>query len=600
MRQYAILLFLLLGAMSCQEKPYVEKIKEIKKHELSGVIIFPSHQSVLNSNSFRDGVSVKATVSSGMPLTDCRWQIQSEHQSGDYVLSGQGIIEGVNCHINEAIDGEKIIDGSYYLKVQAEDASGLRLDDAVSGFQVFKEAPMVNVLLPGKDDFFANDSINLSGTLNNAKDIKEIRASYHGIGIENQHLKGSAKASLKNDSTNWQISLGQGLIDGEYAVDLLVIDIYGNERQLPNRKITLDKQSPTILGALDGVPQNPYAQETINYRQRFSDAESNARYIIDPIGKASAINWQKTPTIYRWLARLDDWGTAPGYTIRVSDDKMLKEVRYKITAKCASLEESDKIAASEDDRYDIRFAQSATDFNLAQQSEKYCLSIWAIDQAGNANNHRVEFFWQTVASPVSLDMNAARYMAHAREDDISWVGPPVWRLFRNRNPLTLKKDLVVGHVIMANPFPKPISAKLELKKPMELTISKRPYLVPENNIDIRYFAYDVIKNQVGAEKNLNDASTIINGNEVVVAKFILAKEFQIRGLENPDDKFWQSFSLRLGFVKKGEDRSVVDGLTLISRDAGTGALSTEFAVPWGSNHDVRRRSAPQVIAPRRL
>lgn len=599
MRGYAILLFLLLGAMSCQEKPYVEKMKEIKKHELSGVIIFPTHQSVLNSNSFRDGVSIKATISGDMPLTDCRWQIQSEHQSEDNVLSGQGNIDGVNCHIDEALDGEKIIDGSYYLKVQAEDASGLKLNDAVSSFQIFKEAPKIDVILPTKGDFFATDSIYLSGTISNAKDIKEISASYHGIGIDNQNLKGSAKASLKNGSTNWQISLGNELIDGEYAVDLLIIDIYGNERQFPIHNITLDKQSPKILGALDGVSQNPYAQETINYRQRLTDAEGNARYIIEPAAKALVINWEKTPTIYRWLARLDDWSTAPGYTIRVSDDKKLKEVRYKISAKCASLEESDKNATSQDDRYNIRFTQSSTDFNLVHQSEKYCLSIWAIDQAGNTNNHRVEFFWQTVASPVSLDVNAARYLAHAREDDVSWVGPPVWKLFRNKSPIALKKDLVIGHVIMANPFPSSISTKLLLNKPLELMISQRQYLISSKNVDIKYFSYNLNKNQVGAEKTLNDGSAIIDGNETIVAKFILTKELPIGGVENPNDRFWQTFSLRLGFAKAGNDRPIVDGLRVITRDTGTGALSSEFAVPWGNDHNVRRRSAPMVVEPRR-
>ena len=55
------------------------------------------------------------------------------------------------------------------------------------------------------------------------------------------------------------------------------------------------------------------------------------------------------------------------------------------------------------------------------------------------------------------------HTAHAREDDISWVGPPVWKLFRNRSPIALKKDLVIGHVIMSNPFPSPILRNWSLK-----------------------------------------------------------------------------------------------------------------------------------------
>ena len=109
-----------------------------------------------------------------------------------------------------------------------------------------------------------------------------------------------------------------------------------------------------------------------------------------------------------------------------------------------------------------------------------------------------------------------------------------------------------------------------------------------------------MKNHVGVEKTLNDGSAIISGNQVVVAKFILTKELPLNGIEDPDDRFWHSFSLRLAFTKTGNDRPVVDGLKLITRDTGTGALSIEFVVPWGSDHDVRRRSAPQVIASRTL
>src|SRR6185437_15502497 len=129
MRWNEIFIFMVLGALGCKDNPYSERVQTVKRHELSGVIIFPTHQSILSGNNFRDGVHVKAKVSSGMPLTDCRWLIHSEHQLEENLLSGQGIIDGVNCHIEEALDGEKIVDGSYYLKVEAEDVSGLKLND---------------------------------------------------------------------------------------------------------------------------------------------------------------------------------------------------------------------------------------------------------------------------------------------------------------------------------------------------------------------------------------------------------------------------------------------------------------------------------------
>jgi len=391
MRRFVILSFVFLGMLGCKDKPYVERVEVLKKHELSGAILYPHDQSVLSSNSFRDGVSIKATVASAVPLVECHWLIQSENQGEEHVMSGQGRIDGVNCQIEEVIDGRKFRDGNYFLKVNAEDTAGLKLNEVARSFQVLKEAPDIKVISPMNNDLLSADVINISGFLNDAKDIKEIRASFHGIGIENQHLNGSAKASV--NGAEWKISLGQDLIAGNYAVDLVVADFHGNERTFPRRNIRIDNQPPTILGALDGVPQSIYTQETINYRQRFLDENKNPRYVIEPIGEGSALNWQKAPAIYRWLARLDDFGTAPGYAIRASDDNKLKEVRYRIAPKCASLAESDRIAKSQNDLYDIRFTDSAAGFNLTRNSEIYCLSIWAIDQAGNTSNHRVEFIW---------------------------------------------------------------------------------------------------------------------------------------------------------------------------------------------------------------
>ena len=121
----------------------------------------------------------------------------------------------------------------------------------------------------------------------------------------------------------------------------------------------IDTQAPTVSGALDGVTQRPYAQETINYHQRLIDADNKVHYIIEPAGEASAINWQKVPTIHRWFARLDERDAAPGYTIRANDNNRQKEVRYKLAPKCSSLEESDLIAKSHNEDYDIRFTSDS-------------------------------------------------------------------------------------------------------------------------------------------------------------------------------------------------------------------------------------------------
>ncbi|OPZ23660.1 MAG: hypothetical protein BWZ03_00428 [bacterium ADurb.BinA186] len=368
-------------------------------------------------------------------------------------------------------------------------------------------------------------------------------------------------------------------------------------------KITIDQQAPEILGAIDGIAQAPYLQETIHYRQKFLDEKDNPRYEIEAIDEPEPLDYRNIPTIYRWLTRIKDEKTAPSYTFKLADGNEDVRLSYGLSYECKAFEDASKEALKkEDGTYEIKITQSVADFDLSHDSEEdargksYCLSIWAADRAGNRSNHKVEFIWKVIVPPLSLDMNVERYKASRREDDLSWIGPPVWKLFRNNNPIALKKNLVIGHVIMSNPFSSPISSRLELKKGMELKLNRQLYQIPESSIDIKYFAYDLANNEVGQEMSLNDGSVMLKAHKTMIAKFILAKEFPTSGVKNPDDSFWRAFSLEIGFAKTGNDRPVVDGLTLITRDPGTGSLSSEFVVPWGIDHAVRRRKASRSAA----
>ena len=125
------------------------------------------------------------------------------------------------------------------------------------------------------------------------------------------------------------------------------------------------------------------------------------------------------------------------------------------------------------------------DSQVDGNTQKYCLSIWAIDQAGNASNHNVEFIWKVVVPPVSLDVNSGNYWAYRKADDVMSMNRRLWELFKAGSPISLKKNIVLGHTIMANPYPEPLSAKLELKKPLELAMSCGKYQIPEKSIEIR-------------------------------------------------------------------------------------------------------------------
>lgn len=354
--------------------------------------------------------------------------------------------------------------------------------------------------------------------------------------------------------------------------------------------IAIDKTPPKIMGAVDGVSQTAYRQETIHYEQRFLDDGKHPRYEIEPEGEPVILDFANSPNIYRWLTNIDDEATAPTYIFKILDDDVAS-VNYSLSNQCLQSESVTKDADKKADGiYEIKFVQKNSDVDLSKINgdKKYCLSIWAVDHIGNKSNHQVEFFWHVIVPPINMDVNAARYQAHHRDDDVSWIERPIQKLFRGNNPIALKRDLVVGHVIMANPFSSPISVKLNLTKKINLKIRNQSYPIHQNFIAIKYFSYDLSKNEVGNEKSVIDGYIVLNGNEVVIAKFILANAFQINNIRNPKDSFWRLFSLELDFYQGGDENKVVDGLTLTARDDSTG-LSTDFSVPWGNDHDVRKR-----------
>ena len=573
---------------------------------LKPLINFPTDQTVLSSKNFKDGVKVKAKVTSGLPLKECAWRIQDRldsHGEDDVLPRGNGVIEGTSCVIDEPLDGSKFLNGNYYLVLTAKDMAERVLSDKYDGiysartnFHVLTEPPAVEITSPANNEFVATNYIRLKGKVENAELIKEavVRFKHFESGRE-----GDALVSLAKDKKDWSAILGSNLEAGIYAISLTVKDIHGNEKQYQPKTVTLDHQLPVILGAREGVSQTPYLQETTNYRQRFVNDPANPHYEIEPIGEAAPITWSRTPIIHRWSTRLDDSNTAPRYTFRVSDDHQLKEVKYKFNYKCSTLEESDRVAIGQENRYDIWLVQHNASFDLSRDSEadghlqRYCLSIWGIDKAGNAQNHNVEFIWKVVSPPIAIDMNSGNYRAHRFSDDITYVGKPMWELFRNGNPIKLRRNTVIGHAILANPHNAPVSTKLELLKPIPLSLSSGKHAIPEREVDIVYQAYDLKTEQAGPVRNLIDNTVVINAHETILAKIAVIKDFPITGIDSPNSDFWKTFNLEVAFVKAGDKKQLVDGLRLISSEPNVKSPRNDFAVPWGESHNVRRRFPPR-------
>ncbi len=114
-------------------------------------------------------------------------------------------------------------------------------------------------------------------------------------------------------------------------------------------------------------------------------------------------------------------------------------------------------------------------------------------------------------------------------------------------------------------------------------------------IQIKYFAYDLAQDKVGNEITRMDGSIIIKTDQAVLAKFVLSHDFAFIYPERKAN-FWQNIRMEVGFNKSEMDKPAVDGLLLTMRDASTGKALSEFTVPWGDNHYLRKRAATRFGA----
>lgn len=195
--------------------------------------------------------------------------------------------------------------------------------------------------------------------------------------------------------------------------------------------------------------------------------------------------------------------------------------------------------------------------------------------------------------PVSLAVNSNRYRTHRKPDDITAVYTDMNTLFKVDGELKLKKDLVVAHAILSNPFLEPVSAVLQLTQPIEIMFNNKLFDVDSKHIRIKYFAYDLKKDAIGVKKELLDEALFLSPQETVVAQFVLSEDFPLNGVDMSYKHFWQSMSLKAGFKKGGPQASEINGLTLVMSEAYLKENSTIYNALWSDEYKVRRRSSPQ-------
>lgn len=576
------------------------------------MIEFPTSNTVLSTKSFKEEVRVKAKVVGSLPLKECRWKIEPVGgvlEEG-ILPSGEGDINKTHCKIDSVIDPTKLFNGNYRLKIEALDMGGRHIlegapdtyKDSVE-FEVYLEPPTATITSPANNAFIGTNHIPIFGIIAAPQKVKSLVVRYRSADIMRSTEKAEeVMVALDGQSNEWSVSAGRDLPTGRYSFEVVTTDIYGNEKVLTQRTVTVDNVPPTIYGATDGILQEPYLQETVNYRQRFIDEPENPHFTLEPTGEAVPISWQRPPKIHRWLTRIRDRYTAPTYTIKAVDDNKLKEVRYSLNYRCLPFEEAKKTADQDGEKFRIYLDQRSASFDLGRDSEMdgqiqpYCLSVWAIDEAGNVGHHQVEFIWKVVSPPIAMSINTNLYRAFMEKDDLTYTGRAIPAMFRNTDPVELKKNLTIGHAILFNPHNEAVGAMVELSHGMQLSLPSAKYEIPKDMIQVEFYAYNLIEKTIGQARMMLNQSVIINPNEAILAKFKLNKVLPLPNFTIPVGTALNNYMVEVSFLKDDAQVPMIKGLRVITQDPSLGDMQTTYKQPWGDRLISKRKTQPRFGA----
>ena len=88
---------------------------------------------------------------------------------------------------------------------------------------------------------------------------------------------------------------------------------------------------------------------------------------------------------------------------------------------------------------------------------------------------------------------------------------------------------------------------------------------------------------------------MLKTDQAVLAKFVLSQDF---AFEYPERKanFWKDMKMEVGFIWSEITKPTIDGLQLAMRDTSTAMVLSEFTVPWGDNHYLRKRGSTRLAS----
>lgn len=430
----------------------------------------PPGDIILNIKELSQGVNLVAAASSGYPITECSWEIgwvNNKIKDPNFILpAGQGQINGTMCLIEHQLRQETMpFDGHFQLKVRIIDAAGQIFEEGYTqgqghSFRIHAEPPEIEIISPKEGVSISTKTVTIV-----AKQLSKGEMGSVWVELWKEGDWNTSKNFQASKKDNLWTAVVEGLNSYEnYTYKMYAKALNGAIYQSTFRSLWIDDEPPQILGPSDGVPQELFTNERSDYTLHDST--------ILPVGSAVSIwNIKKSaPKIYRWINRLNDEKSAPSYRIKVKDNVGISDVRYSIALDCLPLEKTTRNIKLIDSSALIKIIPSNSNEDLTKFREReICLSIWAIDKAGNTTNHTQTFLWSTLAPPVKVAFNEPEI----KFDDVSDFG----NLIKDPNSFIsftpklakISAGTVIGHVTIKNPY----------KDKLDVMISR------ENNIDLK-------------------------------------------------------------------------------------------------------------------
>lgn len=447
------------------------KIRCVRRPPPQAKLTWVANRSTLSTETFKFGTAVfNGEVHSGYGLLSCGWQVSTLDGStkvGEIELPwGNGLIKNTECSFGEVLKQELLPDGDYKISLFATDLMGHEIASAKSYYQetfaVHKTPPVIAVTSPEAEIRTNSSKIDLIGTVKSGVAIRDVYVEM----VQGQWNESKPKRIYYGVAHDGGWSLRIDELPEAVACTYVVhaVDIYGNHSQLAPRLIVVDRQPPTILGHRDGIAQGHFAQEHSTTSVYRSGIPGLPQFQFKANGTQSMIPWDSVPVIYRWASQLNDEKSAPSYSIQVEDDSGIKEVRWVHGTECLPLNQAKNIAELIDGKATLRLSSSTAKNELdaaTNENQNRCLSVWAIDNAGNAKNHQVNFRWHTVAPPIVVDFNSPLYDPAQSSDDMAFHKNSVSDAYYLAERKVSKEGYVIAHAILHNPHSIDLDFKLE-------------------------------------------------------------------------------------------------------------------------------------------